>query len=158
MENNNTTRNSAKKVVINNYTAVSNTAIEDKDLSNGAFRLLAYILMLPPTWHFNQKGLATISGMSERAIHDNIKELKKQGYLIIKRLSRDERKAEGVSALYIINPSPKDNRPITPQNSNIAILKEIANLDIINKNEIYKRTLEEQIKIAKTSWIKKDND
>ena len=63
-----------------NYTVIANDVIRSQ-LSDGAFRLLAFMLSCSDDWDFNVKGLAHTFGVTERVIKYRIRELRKFGYI-----------------------------------------------------------------------------
>ena len=63
------------------YVILSNSLIRDTRLSDGAFRLLMFMLSMSDDWHFSVKGLAYTFGVTERVIKYRIKELRKFGYI-----------------------------------------------------------------------------
>lgn len=68
-----------------NFTMLNNEILED-DLSDGAFRLLVFMLSCSDTWKFTLKGLAYCLGLSERTVSDRLAELKRSGYISQRRI------------------------------------------------------------------------
>lgn len=66
------------------YTVITNEIIEDDRLSDGAFRLLVFMLSCADGWKFSLRGLAYCFNVSERTISDRLAELKRAGYVQIK--------------------------------------------------------------------------
>ena len=64
-----------------NFTVLNNTAIEDKNLSAEAFRLLVFMLSCADSWQFSLKGLAVRLGIPERTLSTRIAELRRAGYI-----------------------------------------------------------------------------
>lgn len=64
-----------------NFTVLNNAAIEDKNISAEAFRLLVFMLSCADTWQFSLKGLAVRLGIPERTLSSRITELRHAGYL-----------------------------------------------------------------------------
>ena len=67
-----------------NFTMLNNEILES-DLSDGAFRLLVFMLSCSDDWKFSLKGLAYCLGLSERTVSDRLTELKQAGYISQKR-------------------------------------------------------------------------
>lgn len=69
-----------------NFTTIANATIRDTNLSDGAFRLLMFMLSCSDDWSFSIKGLAHVFGLAERTVMRRITELKKAGYIKQKRI------------------------------------------------------------------------
>lgn len=67
-----------------NFTVINNDII-DAELSDGAFRLLIYMLTCADSWKFSLRGLSYVFGVGERTISERVAELKRAGYLDITR-------------------------------------------------------------------------
>ena len=67
-----------------NFTVINNDII-DAELSDGAFRLLIYMLTCADGWKFSLRGLSYVFGVGERTISERVAELKRAGYLDITR-------------------------------------------------------------------------
>ena len=67
-----------------NFTKVPNELIRS-DLSDGAFRLLAFMLSLPDDWSFSVAGLASMLNTSKNVVSFRVKELRQAGYIVIKQ-------------------------------------------------------------------------
>ena len=72
------------------YTVMSNTHLRDKNLSLKAKGLLSIMLSLPPSWDYSVKGLVAILPEGDAAVEAALKELKKHGYLVVKKLMPNE--------------------------------------------------------------------
>ena len=64
-----------------NFTIIDNTILQDKNLSLKARGLLCFMLHLPETWIFTEKGLATVTGEGLKSIKSGLKELEDNKYL-----------------------------------------------------------------------------
>ena len=64
-----------------NFTIIDNSILQDKNLSLKARGLLCFMLHLPETWVFTEKGLATVTGEGLKSIRSGLKELEKNKYL-----------------------------------------------------------------------------
>ena len=68
----------------NNYTVMSNVHLRDKNLSLKAKGLLSIMLSLPEDWDYSINGLVAICNQEkEHAVNSALKELKKQGYVLV---------------------------------------------------------------------------
>ena len=77
------------------YTLINNDIIADERLSPGAFYLLVYMLSCADSWQFSIKGLAYCLNLSERTISDRLTELKKAGYVEVRRITNEKGKILG---------------------------------------------------------------
>ena len=73
----------------NNYTVMANYHLRDKELSLKAKGLLSYMLSLPEDWDYSLSGLASVNKEGIKAIKNIISELKKQGYLKINKIRKE---------------------------------------------------------------------
>ena len=64
-----------------NFTIIDNNILQDKNLSLKARGLLCFMLHLPETWVFTEKGLATVTGEGLKSITSGLKELEDNKYL-----------------------------------------------------------------------------
>ena len=65
---------------------LTNDVARDEKLSDGAFRLLIFMLSCSDDWSFSLKGLARQFDLSERTIAERLTELKNAGYIDQKRV------------------------------------------------------------------------
>lgn len=72
-----------------NYTVMANYHLRDKELSFKAKGLLSYMLSLPEDWDYSLNGLASVSKEGIKAIKNIVSELKKQGYLEINKIRKE---------------------------------------------------------------------
>lgn len=63
------------------FTVISNSVLRDDRLSFEARGFLAFLLSMADNWNFSITGLASITGLSDRAVMRLTKELKKAGYI-----------------------------------------------------------------------------
>lgn len=68
-----------------NYTTMGNFHLRDKNLSLKAKGLLSVVLSLPPDWDYSVAGLVAIVMEKETVVRSCLKELKKAGYLVVKK-------------------------------------------------------------------------
>ena len=73
----------------NNYTVMAIYHLRDKELSLKAKGLLSYMLSLPEDWDYSLSGLASVNKEGIKAIKNIISELKKQGYLKINKIRKE---------------------------------------------------------------------
>lgn len=69
-----------------NFTVMCNHHLKNKELSLKAKGLLSIMLSLPDSWHYNIKGLASLSRDGIDAVRATIKELEAHGYVTRNRL------------------------------------------------------------------------
>lgn len=89
------------------YTVMSNTHLRDKNLSLKAKGLLSIMLSLPPSWDYSVKGLVAILPEGDAAVEAALKELKKQGYLVVKKLMPNETESGRIEYEYNIYEHPQ---------------------------------------------------
>ena len=73
-----------------NFTAMCNHHLKNKELSLKAKGLLSIMLSLPDSWHYNIKGLASLSRDGIDAVRATLKELEAHGYVTRNRLRTPE--------------------------------------------------------------------
>lgn len=72
-----------------NFTVISNDVLRNANLSDGAVRLLAFMLSCNDDWNFSSRGLAKCLNISEGAVVARVKELKEAGYIKLNK-NRDK--------------------------------------------------------------------
>lgn len=92
-----------------NYTVISNDLIRNQDLSDGAFRLLSYLLSCSDDWDFNVKGISTCLGISAGAVSARLKELQKFGFVTIKKVRTEKGKIS--SWIWEVYENPHSKNP-----------------------------------------------
>ncbi|MFV0393238.1 MAG: helix-turn-helix domain-containing protein [Coprobacillaceae bacterium] len=75
-----------KNKLIKDYTMIPNWIIYDTEISDNAFRLLAYLYSKPDDWNVIQKNIAKDLGVGTTSISRRIKELKKHNALEVKKV------------------------------------------------------------------------
>lgn len=65
------------------YTIVNNGFVRNTALSDGAVRLLLFMLTCSDEFEFNARGLSSLLGLSLGAISDRVKELQEAGYIVL---------------------------------------------------------------------------
>jgi hypothetical protein len=73
-----------------NFTVMCNHHLKNKELSLKAKGLLSIMLSLPDSWHYNIKGLASLSRDGIDAVRATLKELEAHGYVTRNRLRKPE--------------------------------------------------------------------
>lgn len=89
------------------YTVMSNTHLRDKNLSLKAKGLLSIMLSLPPSWDYSVKGLVAILPEGDAAVEAALKELKKHGYLVVKKLMPNQTESGRIEYEYNIYEHPQ---------------------------------------------------
>ena len=88
------------------YFSLTNDLARTTELSDGAFRLLIFMLSMTDDWNFNVKGLSYCLDWPERKTSRLVAELKKAGY-IEQRLQLDE-KGKFIPSIWEIYEEPVD--------------------------------------------------
>ena len=68
-----------------NFTTIANATIRDTNLSDGAFRLLIFMLSCSDDWDFNVRGISKLLGISTGSVSARLKELQNAGYVVVKK-------------------------------------------------------------------------
>lgn len=64
-----------------NFAQIPNETLQDKNLTNSAYRLLMYMLSMADGWIFRNSKIAKDLGKSERWVRASLTELEKAGYV-----------------------------------------------------------------------------
>ncbi|WP_439818396.1 helix-turn-helix domain-containing protein [Weissella paramesenteroides] len=64
-----------------NFAQIPNETLQDKNLTNSAYRLLMYMLSMADGWIFRNSKIAKDLGHNERWVMNNLAELEKAGYV-----------------------------------------------------------------------------
>lgn len=91
-----------------NYTVVCNIHLKDKNLSLKAKGLLTIMLSLPDDWDYSIKGLTNICLENETAITSGLNELKKFGYVVVKKILPCESESKKIEYEYNIFEVPQN--------------------------------------------------
>ena len=89
-----------------NFTVIDNGYLQDKDLGTKAKGLLTIMLSLPDDWKFSRDGLLAIYKEGETSLTATLNELKRKGYLSIRKLKSDSADADPFVYSYDIFESP----------------------------------------------------
>ena len=98
-----------------NYTCMSNIHLRDKNLSLKAKGLMSLILSLPDDWHYTVAGLASIIKEGETVVTNTLSELKKNGYLTVKKLSPAQTDSGRFEYEYTVHEQPVQNPEVEKQ-------------------------------------------
>ena len=111
------------------------------DLSDGAVRLLLYMLSRPDDWDFNVKGLASCLGISTGAVSSRLKELQDLGFVTIKKSRTEKGKISSWTWDVYESPHSKNLNVVSPhsnlpnvdlpnvENLNAYLIKKEPNID-----------------------------
>ena len=97
------------------YTVMSNYHLKDKNLTLKAKGLLSVILSLPDNWEYSVEGLVAICKENETAVKSALKELKQNGYLIVKKLLPNETQSKKIEYVYEVYEKPFGNQSVGNQ-------------------------------------------
>lgn len=148
------------------YTVMSNAHFREKEMSLKAKGLLSLMLSLPDTWDYSINGLVAFCKENESAIKSTLNELKRFGYLEVKKSMPNEtnsgrieyeylvyeQKQEGKKQGLEIQPleiQPLEIQPVenhTQLNTYISNTKE-SNTNRLNTEDIRRRNAKEKQKI-----------
>lgn len=90
-----------------NYTVMSNSHFQEKEMSLKAKGLLSLILSLPENWDYTLEGLASICKESYGTIKNTIDELKRFGYIEVIKLLPNQTKSGRIEYEYLVHEKPK---------------------------------------------------
>ena len=98
-----------------NYTVMSNFHLKDRGLSLKAKGLLSLMLSLPDDWDYSISGLCAICIENESAVKSTLNELKKRGYLQVKKLMPNQTTTGRIEYEYNIFEQPQTNQAVEKQ-------------------------------------------
>lgn len=90
-----------------NFTAINNAILRDSSLSDGAVRLLVYMLSMSNDWNFNIRQMAKFFGVSVSTISNRINELKQAGYIRTEKIT--DGKGRFTSCVWFVYENPCSN-------------------------------------------------
>jgi len=96
-----------------NFTMMSNTGLQDKNISFKAKGLLAYMLSLPDDWVFYQSELREHATDGETSVRSGLKELEQNGYLIKERKRDEDGKLR--ESNWVVHDEPLENPKLENQ-------------------------------------------
>lgn len=143
-----------------NFTTMSNYVLRDTNLSLKAIGLMCKMLSLPPTWDYSMKGLVSICKEEETAVSTALNELKKYGYLTVKKIRDEKGRIKDVEySIYeqpFLNPdfhpnleNPNMDNPKTENQVQLNI--DLNNLNNLNKYKSNLINQKEKIRSEKNS-------
>ena len=91
----------------NNFVVIDKGYLRDRSLSLKAKGLLTLMLSLPDDWRFSREGLEAICAEGHVSVADALRELKRKGYLQIKRIRNRDTSEKPFSLDYDIFESPE---------------------------------------------------
>lgn len=91
---------------MNNFVIMSNYHLRDKNLSFKAKGLLSYMLSLPDDWNYSIPGLISKAKENKTSIKNALDELKKYGYLDIKKIYPNQTESKKIEYIYNIYELP----------------------------------------------------
>ena len=97
------------------YTVMSNYHLRDKEISLKAKGLLSQMLSLPAEWDYTVEGLCAINKESRSAIESALDELKKVGYLVVKKLMPNQTSSGRIEYEYNIFEQPTEKQGVEKQ-------------------------------------------
>ena len=97
------------------YTVMSNNHLRNKELSLKAKGLLSVVLSLPDGWDYSIAGLVAICKESTGAVQSALDELKKHGYLEIRKIYPDKTASGRIEYEYIFRETPENVQPAEEQ-------------------------------------------
>lgn len=101
------------------YTVMSNAHLRDSNLSLKAKGLLSQMLSLPEEWDYSIEGLASINKEKESAITSALNELKKAGYVVVKKIMPGESSTGRIEYEYNIYEQPIEKQGLEKQDLEI---------------------------------------
>ena len=118
-----------------NFTIIDNTILRDKNLSLKARGLLCFMLHLPETWVFTEKGLATVTGEGLKSIKSGLKELEDNKYLYRVQM-RDSGGSFG-SMMYYLFEQPTEMKVDGNQRVDSLFIQQLINIYLKKINKYY---------------------
>lgn len=105
------------------FTVINNELLTDARLSDGALRLLVFMLTLPDDWNFSLNGLAHVLNWPTRKVGRLVTELKGFGY--IEQVPKSDARGRFLPSEWVIHETPvtairENRRAVEPQNGNTA--------------------------------------
>ena len=92
---------------VKDFTTISNGIMRDYRISLKAKGLLVFMLSRPNDWDFSIAGMMTCLPDSERAIKNALRELKENGYVIVRKLTPNQTKSKRFEYIYDVYEEPQ---------------------------------------------------
>ena len=107
-----------------NFLSITNDTARATGLSNGAFRLLIFMLSMSDDWNFSVNGLAYMLGWPERTVAKHVTELKRAGY--IEQLKKTDDHGRFLPSEWVVHETPvtalhKNRSAVEPQHGETAL-------------------------------------
>lgn len=139
------------------FTVLNNAAIEDKNISAEAFRLLVFMLSCADTWKFSLKGLAVRLDIPERTLSTRIAELRRAGYIKTTWPTNERGRFKAceweVHEVPIVTASQENHNAETPQRGRTATRKH-RNAENLRPKQILIKTNTNRKQITKETSTK----
>ena len=143
------------------YTVMSNYHLRDINLSLKAKGLLSVIFSLPENWKYSTDGLVSICKESETAVRTALNELKKERYLIIRKIPPTKESGGKYEYIYDIYEEPQAEKGETSKTNNAENQKcgfqDIENQGIENQ-DIENHPLYKNTNISNTDLLNTNNN
>lgn len=134
-----------------NFTMISNTGLNDKNISWKAKGLLAYMLSLPDDWQFYETELINHTTDGRDSTRTALKELEENGYLVRQQKRNEGGKFAQVDWMVYDEPAFEEPPTETPSTVNPTLL----NTNKLNTNKTLSGKPDEQpLKVCKTNVYK----
>ena len=132
-----------------NFTVIDNGYLQDKDLGTKAKGLLTIMLSLPDDWKFSRDGLLAIYKEGETSLTATLNELKRKGYLSIRKFKSDSADADPFVYSYDIFESPDvrvpENRVLGNRILDDRVLENPVTYKELNNQELNNKILSNKI-------------
>lgn len=130
-----------KVIKTEHYTVMSNHHLRNASLSLKAKGLLSVMFSLPPDWNYSVEGLAAICKEGESAVDSALRELKKAGYVVVKKIMPGQSESGHIEYEYLVYEIPQieQKQDIEKQGVEIQAVENRPQLskDKLNKEYIY---------------------
>lgn len=147
------------------FTVMSNAHFKERDMSLKAKGLLSLMLSLPDEWDYSIGGLVAICKENEAAVKSTLAELKKLGYLSIKKMMPNETETGRIEYVYNIFEHPQkqegekqgvenqplENLPLEKQGVEIQAVENPTQLNTNTFNTNQSKTNESSIDVVKAA-------
>ena len=138
------------------YTVMSNTHLRDKRLSLKAKGLLSQMLSLPENWDFSLDGIVSINRESESAVKAAMGELKKQGYLVIRKITPDKTKSKRLEYIYDIYETPNQEGGFQGVENQAVENQAVENQAVENRTQLNTKELNTKESNTKKRYVESD--
>ena len=115
---------------------MSNVHLRDKRLSLKAKGLLSVVLSLPDNWDYSVAGLCAICKEGISAVNSALDELKKYGYLTVRKIMPNESESGRIEYEYIFREQPEAEQAEQPNRKQDAEKQDIDFLPLENHRQL----------------------